>query len=199
MTLGPRGQNERTGVIAALLRVARGDRTGIAGFGATTQAFLTSLMPLIALPLVVSLATLAGGEVVKATVDLLASVSALLLPPVISHALARHWHREAQWLRFAVAFNWCQFALSLLLLLLLGALGVVFGPAVNGGSQSDAAMGFVVLLCLGLVGYGLWLHWFIAREGLAISGWRAVLVVAAVYLGTMLVLVGRGLWFMEHG
>jgi len=44
----------------------------------------------------------------------------------------------------------------------------------------------------GVVGYALWLHWFLARHGLALSRLRAALLVAGVNLGTgMLVMLPR--------
>jgi hypothetical protein len=43
-------------------------------------------------------------------------------------------------------------------------------------------------ICLG--GYALWLHWFLARHGLALSGRRAALLVLGVNLGTALMVFG---------
>ena len=95
--------------------------------------------------------------------DLLATLCALLAPPVLSYSLARYWGREALWLRFATAFNWCQWAIPAIACLccwrcsLLIALGV----------PNDAAGH---LWILGLAGYGLWLHWFLARHGAGPDG-----------------------------
>ena len=198
MTVRPQGQNQRTTILAAVLRVARADKTGMALFGDTTRAFLLSLVPLIALPLVISLVTLLRGDILKAVTDLLAAICVLLVPPIVSHALARRWSRETLWLRFAVAFNWCQFALSALCMAILIALGIVFGAASAAPGSSLVVAAFAIL-CVALVGYGLWLHWFIVRVGLAVSGGRAAFLVFAVYAGTMAVLIGRGLLFMERG
>ena len=40
-------------------------------------------------------------------------------------------------------------------------------------------------MLVGLVGYGLWLHWFLARHGLGLSGLRAVVMVLGVNLATV--------------
>jgi hypothetical protein len=191
MTNRPFGQAPKTSVIAGLTKLAQGDATGILHFGHTPRAFLLSLVPMIALPLTIGFATIVSGAVVQALEDLTASLCVLLLPPVICHVLAKAWKREELWLRFAVAFNWCQFGLSVLCIGALLALGVVLGTA-GASANSDMAMAVVALMCLGIVGYGLWLHWFVARCGLAVSGGRAALVVLATYAGTFAILLIRG-------
>lgn len=192
---GPLGQPRTRSIIAGLVLLARGDASGIMQFGHTLRAFLISMIPLIALPLVVALATLPNGDVGRALGDLAASICVLLIPPVISHALAKRWNREVPWLRFAIAFNWSQFGLSALCMALLIALGIVFG-SVGATSDSGGVVAAVALLCLGIVGYGLWLHWFVARSGLGVSGGRAALVVLAIYAGTFAILIVRGLLLM---
>jgi hypothetical protein len=191
MTNRPFGQTPKTSVIAGLTKLAQGDATGILHFGHTPRAFLLSLVPMIALPLTIGFATILSGAVVQALEDLTASLCVLLLPPFISHTLAKVWKREEPWLRFAIAFNWCQFALSVLCIGALLTLGVVLGTA-GASANSDMAMAVVALMCLGIVGYGLWLHWFVARCGLAVSGGRAALVVLATYAGTFAILLIRG-------
>jgi hypothetical protein len=193
----PLGQPQKSGVIAGLIRLARGDASGIMLFGHTPRAFLLSLIPLIALPIVIALATLVRGDIQRALADLAASFCVLLMPPVVSHILARHWNREEQWLRFAVAFNWSQFGLSVLCMGLLIALGIVFGST-GVAPESAGVVAAVALLCLGLVGYGLWLHWFVARSGLGVSGGRAALLVLATYAGTLIILIVRGALLMDH-
>ena len=56
----------------------------------------------------------AQGKTEDAATDFLATLIALLAPPVISQALARRWGRQERWFRFATAINWCQWALPLL-------------------------------------------------------------------------------------
>ncbi len=208
MTDRPFGQPAKPSVFAGFLRLLRGDAAGIMQFGHTPRAFLLSLVPLIALPLVVAIATLASGAFLRGISDLAAAVCVLLLPPVISHVLAKRWNREAPWLRFATAFNWCHFGLSvlcmallcmaLLCMALLIGLGIVFGSA-GAAPGSGGVVAVVALICLGIIGYGLWLHWFVARWGLGVSGGRAALVVVATYAGTFTILIVRGVLLMDRG
>jgi hypothetical protein len=184
--------------MAGLLRLARGDATGLSQFGHTPRAFLVSLIPLITLPIMVALITLGKGEFTQAVADLAAAICVLLLPPIISHTLAVRWKREAEWLRFAVAFNWCQFGLSVLCMALLIILGIVLG-ATGAQTVADGMVTAVVGLCLAIVGYGLWLHWFVARAGLGVSKGQAAFLVFATYAGTFAVLLTRGLLQMDRG
>ncbi len=198
MTERPFGPPPRSNNLLALLRLARGDRSGMQLFGATTGAFFASLIPLAALPLVVGLATLAKGEVLRAATDLVAALCVLLLPPVVSHAFARRWGREEAWARYAVAFNWSQFALSVLFMVLLTLVGLLLsggGPA----PVADGTASLFVLLCLIPVGYGLWLQWFLARAGLGVSGGRAALLVLATCLCTMAVVFVHAAFGADHG
>ena len=91
--------------------------------------------------------------------------------------------REAAWLRFATAFNWCQWVIPVVGSLLLLTLGVM---AALGLPRSVARAGVV----LGLVCYGLWLHWFIARHALSLSRTRAICMVLGVNLVTVLLVLG---------
>ena len=94
------------------------------------------------------------------------------------------WRREAAWLRFATAFNWCQWAIPVLgslLLLTVGHSGI--GSVCRGVPPRGLAL-------LGLVSYGLWLHWFLARHGLGLSRLRAAVLVLGVNLATVLIVVG---------
>ena len=170
-------------IMLGIFRLARGRADGILQFGATREAFLASLAPLVAFPLVGGVLMLLGGGGVTALSDLLATLCALMAPPVLSFEVARLWGRQASWLRFATAFNWCQWAIPVLgsaLLLLLGALIVL-------GLPRPIARGMVVL---GLVAYGLWLHWFLARHGLGLSRFRALLLVLGVNIATVLIVLG---------
>ncbi|HVC59077.1 MAG TPA: hypothetical protein VND19_01780 [Acetobacteraceae bacterium] len=177
----PRGPN----IVRGIVRVALGRPDGIGQFSGTPQGFLASLAPLIAFPLVGTFLLLLNGGGESAIADLLATVAVLLAPPVLSFELARLWGQQARWLRFATAFNWCQWLLPVLAAMLMTALGGLLELGLSDGSA-------MALLVLGLGGYGLWLHWFLARHALALSPFRAVLLVAGVNLGTaLLVLVPR--------
>ena len=156
---------------AALLAIGRGH--GIERFGHTPQAFLASLAPLIAFPLVGSAVMFFGGRPGSALIALLLTVVAQLTPPVASHFLAVRWGREAEWMRFATAFNWCQWAIPVAGFVLLIGLQLF-----TGGSLSEEQAAQLLILCLAL--YGIWLHWVVARNGLALSRSRAVLLVILV-------------------
>jgi hypothetical protein len=97
--------------------------------------------------------------------------------------VARLWRREAEWPRFATAFNWCQWAIPVLGSVLL----VVLGIMVTFGLPQHTARWLVVL---GLVSYGMWLHWFLARHGLGLSVVRAAVLVLGVNLVTVLIVLG---------
>jgi hypothetical protein len=172
-------------ILLGIARVACGRVAGLAHFAGTQQAFLASLAPLLAFPLVGTALLLLRGGGLPALADLFATITALLAPSVLSFEFARWWQREAEWLRFATTFNWCQWALPVVVTLLLTVLGVL---SQTGLSEPAAT----VLLVVGVLGYGLWLHWFIARHALRLSGVRAGLLVLGVNLGTaLLILVPR--------
>jgi hypothetical protein len=50
--------------------------------------------------------------------------------------------------------------------------------------------GILGALWFGLVGYALWLHWFVARHGLGLSGLRAVVMVLGVNFATVALVLG---------
>jgi hypothetical protein len=179
----PRGEAIRSALLGVAL-VARGKRDGLRQFGATSDAFLASLAPLVAFPLVGSGLMLASGAGWKALEDFLATLCAILAPAVLSQALARLWGREAQWLHYATAFNWCQWAVPATAVVLLLVLGVMLDAGLL--SQQAAEAGFVG----GLAAYAFWLHWFVTRHALALGAWRAALLVALVNAGTALLAFG---------
>jgi hypothetical protein len=169
-------------VLRGVALVARGRADGIELFANTGQGFLASLAPMIAFPLVGTFILLMNGGGTGAIVDLLATLAILLAPPVLSFELARLWGRQAHWLRFATAFNWCQWLLPMLASVLLMALSALM----QAGLPEQVA---TALLVGALGGYGLWLHWFLARHGLELSRLRAALLVLGVNLGTALLVV----------
>jgi hypothetical protein len=179
-------------ILLGIFRVATGRTDGIALFGDTAEAFLASLAPLVAFPLVGTLLMLGEGAGLAALSDLLATFCALLAPAVLSYEAARHWGRAAAWTRFAVAFNWCQWAIPVLAALM----AVVAGVLLTLGVPNEVA---VMLVVAGLGGYGLWLHWFLARHGLGLSGGRAVLLVVGVNLVTILLVLAPRLLVLAFG
>ena len=163
--------------IRAVLGVARGRPEALRLFIATPQAFITSLIPLIIVPVLNGLLTQRQPTLFRLIVDLLTSIAALLVPPVLTHAIASRWGREAYWLRFAVAFNWCQLGL------LLAAMGGLLLLTSMAGPD-------MAILVVGVIGiYAIWLHWFLARHGLGLPPARAVMLVLAVHAATTLVVL----------
>ncbi len=169
--------------LLGMVRLARGRVDGLAQFGDTPQAFLASLAPLLAFPIVGALLLLVSDGPVHALATLLVTIVAQLSPPVLSHALTRAWGREAHWLRYATAFNWCQWALPLAAMALL----IVLQAGLQAGLPEDAAD---TALVLGLAAYGLWLNWLLARHGLDLSRGRAAALVTLTNLGTILLALG---------
>jgi len=159
-------------VARGLWRLARGHADGLDRFNATVAGFLVSLLPLLLLALL-----MAAGGAPDAPRGLAVAVVGLLAPPVLSHALAARWGREREWLRYAVAVNWCQWALPMLVAVLL----LVVQAATGDSGQVLLAMR---LALLAVIGYWLWLNWFIARHALNLSRGRAALLVFLVSLGS---------------
>jgi hypothetical protein len=67
------------------------------------------------------------------------------------------------------------------LLLLLLSVGIALGM-----SEDTASL----LFACGLAAYGLWLHWFLARNALGLSWPRAVVLVFLVNSSTVAVVLG---------
>ena len=170
-------RREAPNVLLGILRLARFDAGGLAQFGTTTQAFLASLAPLIAFPLVGAALMLLHGDGLDALAEFLATLCSLLAPPVLSHLLAAAWRREGDWLRYATAFNWCQWVIPMAAAVLLLSAGIMIWAGLPNRIAAFMALA-------GLILYALVLHWFIARVGLRLSKLRAVLLVLGVNLGT---------------
>ena len=170
-------------ILRGMMLIGRGRREGLAEFGSSAEAFLASLAPLIAIPLLGAGFALAGGHPRSAATSLLATVIALLAPPVLSYEPARWWARQDHWLRYATALNWCQWLVPLLAAVLL----ILVYPALTLVLPDPLA---AYLILGALAAYGLWLHWFIARHGLTISPVRAALLVVGVNLVTLILVAG---------
>jgi hypothetical protein len=158
-----------------IVRLARFDGDGLREFGDTPQAFVNSLAPLLAFPLVGAAMTLLGGGPHGAFANILVSIIALLAPPVLSHLLASLWRREALWVRYAVAFNWCEAVLFLTVVVVL----VLFA----GRSAAES-----VVWTLPAYIYWAVLHGFLARRALRISVVRAVVMVVFVNFGSFILM-----------
>jgi hypothetical protein len=165
-------------ILHGIRRLAVFQADGFLSFKATPQALLSSLAPLVAFPLVGGLGELAQGNVATALSDLLATAVALLTPLVVSEFLATRWGSGRMWLRYAVASNWCQWVLP------LGAMVIVIAFWVLAQMGLPLGSGMVGAAIIGLICYGIGLHWFMARRGLGLSRGRATLMVIAADLTT---------------
>lgn len=187
-----RGVGSRKSVLVGILRIARGRADGIGCFGSGPQAFLSSLAPLIAFPLVGTLLAAFTEGPRRALTGLAMTLCALLTPAVVSYEIARIWKRTEAWSLFATAFNWCEWILPVLACLVMVPLTLALGAG-----MSETAASLVLVGCLGL--YGLWLHWFLARQALLLSGFRAVVLVLIVNFGTAAAVMGPGLLANRFG
>jgi hypothetical protein len=170
-------------IVIGIARIATGHADGLAQFGDTPDAFLHSLAPLLAFPLVGAVLLLVQGGALAALSDLLTTLCGLLAPPVLTYEAARFWGRSDAWLRFAVAFNWCQWAIPVLAMILV----VLAGMLLALGVPSNIGL---MLVIAGLAGYGMWLHWFLARNGLGLGPVCAALLVVVVNLATVSLVLG---------
>jgi len=179
MKAKPGGQN----ILRGIVLLCRGRAAGFAEIGTGPEAFLSSLAPLIAFPLVGCGLMVAQGKTADALADFLATLIALLAPPVLSEEIARRWGRRDRWFRYATALNWCQWVLPLLAALLV----LLAGFIVQAGVPMRPT---VISLCCVLLAYAFWLQWFLARRGLDLSGLRAAGLVLLVNLLTIVLVAG---------
>ncbi|MEA2787641.1 MAG: hypothetical protein QOG73_47 [Acetobacteraceae bacterium] len=186
------GAVRRKSILLGILRIARGRADGVECFGSSPQAFLSSLAPLIAFPLVGAVLAMFAEGPKRALTGLAMTLCALLTPAVVSYELAGFWQRRDAWARFATAFNWCEWILPVLACLVILPLSVAISV---GMSETTASL--VLVACLGC--YGLWLHWFLARQALALSILRAVLLVVIVNLSTAVAVMGPRLLAHDLG
>lgn len=157
-------------VVRGVLLLARFDAGGFRHLGGSVQDVLASLAPLLAFPLVFGTLAMLGGGDAHDLAALPAAIAMLLLPLVVSEALARWWGRETLWGRFAVAFNWSMWTTTLATLAVFLIAGLLAGAGVP---QQPLGVAALVLV----LGYQLGLHWFLASRGLGLSAGRAVLLV----------------------
>jgi len=157
-------------ITRGILLLARGKAAGLAEFANTSDALTASLAPLIAFPLVGAGMLASSGQPGLAAIAFLSRLCGVLVLPVITQAFARAFKREDLWLATATALNW-SFWILIPLLLVAAFLGAALVTA--GVSQIRAEEAVIVLLAV----YMLWLHWFIVRTGLKLSGLLAALLV----------------------
>ena len=178
MATSPTGRVQ--GMLLGLALLARGKREGLSQFDATQQGFLASLAPWIAFALVDGLVAAHDGHGLDGAVEVAVLLCFVLLPPVMSEALAIVWRRDARWLRYITASTWCEWLMPLVF-----AFGwMVASVLVTAGVPPRAAL-FALLAVL--AGYWSWLHFFLARAALDVSRLRAGLLVAVLVGGNGLV------------
>jgi hypothetical protein len=173
----------RSRVLIGIWRIARGRADGVACFDATPRAFLASLVPLLALTIIDSMLEIFANGPRQALTGLAMTLCLLLMPTVLSYELARFWNRSEAWMRFATAFNWCEWILPVLFCLAMVPMSLVIGAGVDASAANLA-------LLTGLGSYGLWMQWFLASRALSLPAARAVLFVILVNVGTFLVVAG---------
>ncbi len=168
-------------VLRGLVLLARFDASGFRHLGGSAQDVLASLAPLLAFPLVFGALSMLGGGDAHELAALFAAVALLLLPLVASEALARRWGREAEWGRFAVAFDWSQWTMTLAAIAAFAAAGAL---AAAGLPQRPLALAAL----LAVLAYQIGLHWFLARRGLDLSAGRATVLVVVMDVLTCVLL-----------
>lgn len=151
---------------------------GLAAFDASPVGLLNALAPWLAFALVAFVLMLLAGSAVQAASGLLASLVGLLTPPVVSHALARLWGRQETWLRYAVAFTWCQWLMPVAL---VAALTLSFALMAMGLPESLTEP----IAALAMLVYAVALHGFVVRRALDLSWWRTGAMVIAINLCTV--------------
>ncbi len=164
-------------VVQGLFLLGTGRSEGFNCFDGGRDGFLASLSPPIAFLLVLSALLLSQRPGLPALCLMLLMLCAVLLPPVLSHLLARLWRRADRWQRYATASAW---SVWLVLPVYLPAM-LLASVLLQMGVGREAADQTAILL---LAGYFLWLQWFMAWKGLGIGRFKAVLTVLALTLGS---------------
>jgi hypothetical protein len=171
-------------ILLGLLKLARGDKAGIAEFGNSEPAFTASLAPLIAFPLVGAALTALSGDWKSAALGLLARLSAVLALPVITYEFAARTGHAGTWLRTATALNWSFWVIIPLLLLASFAGAGLF--------VAGLPMHAVITVIFGvLAAYLLWYHWIIVRAGLMLPAGQAALLVGLIGAAITLCTAGQ--------
>jgi len=168
-------QAELRSAVIGSLRLAKGDRRGLACFERTEEGFWRSFAAgvlcypfyLVLLALRVGAAQReAAGVVPIVVIETIAYVIAWVAFPLIMLSVLRWIGREHRFFDFMVAYNWCQLPQSVLFVLIgldqeSGFLGDPISQIV------EVAAGIAVLIY----------EWYIARVALETNGGVATLVV----------------------
>lgn len=174
------------GIVKATELLLRGQVQGFSCVDVSQRLFWISQLCIMILPGMALVVVLAIPEVRSHAMvtRLVASLCASLIPPVVTHFGARRWKRDPAWLRYAIAFNWCKWAVQIrcvvIAVVAIVACRLLHMPVHN----------VVVLLMVAMVGvwfYMLWLQWFLAQAGLGIRASQAVFLVAATEISMLVV------------
>lgn len=167
------------GTLNGILLIARFRAEGLALFAATPAAFMNSLAPLLGIALVAGARPLLSGSPRLLILHVLTGTIALLAPAVVSHAIARMFRREALWLRYAVAYNWCQLAVTLASILLM----LMFVVTDSDLTTLFASIAMVLFYWLGV-------SWFLLWRGLQLSAWQATMALIVMNMVTGALVLG---------
>jgi hypothetical protein len=173
-------------VLRGVLLLATGQAAGIAEFGASTDALLASLAPLIAFPLVLSLLVGLQGQPGAALVSFLAQISGFLAVSVLTQGFAAWARRDALWVRTATALNWSFWLIVPLVLVADGVRAML----VAAGAPPRTAFN-ILMAALGV--YLFWYHWFTVRQGLKVKFMAAAGIVLVTNLVVGLLSIGPAL------
>ncbi|MCE2576389.1 hypothetical protein [Komagataeibacter sp. FNDCR2] len=170
------------GILRGMLLLGRGRAEGIAYFGNTRDSVLSALAPRLALWLVGGGLTIGYAPQAISGVKVLFALCLILLPAVVTHALARRWKREGLWLRYITAAWWTDWVT------LLVGLVVALLMALSSPRLLESPMGELILNGTEFA-YSLWLTWYVARVGLLLRRGQAVVMVLAI-IGSLGLLAG---------
>ncbi len=170
-------------VLSGILMLARFNAEGFRLFTATPLGFMNSLAPMLGISVVAGLRPLLAGNWRALAAHVMTSAIALLGPPVLSHMLARAWRREALWMRYVVAFNWCQAVVTLVTVVL------ILGWTAAGGGPNAISLQLLIGI-FAVVIYWMVLCWYMAWRGLGVGKLKAVLAVIVINMGTGVLVMG---------
>lgn len=179
--------------LTGALRLARGDRGGLACFDRSLDGFWRSFRAaVIAYPLYLVLlamrVTLAqwerSGGFVIITVETIAYIIGWVAFPLVMLAVAQRLGRAHRYFEFMVPYNWSQVPQSALFVLV--GLGTESGLTGSPAAEAiEVAAGAAVLVY----------EWFIARVGLEVTSLSAALVVCIdLAVGVIVSNVAAGLY-----
>jgi hypothetical protein len=168
-------RDEVRSAIVGSLRLAKGDRGGLACFDRTLDGFWRSFFAaVLSYPLYLALLTMrvstaeweASGALRITLVETIGYVIAWVAFPLLMLSVSRWIGRQHRFLDFMVPYNWCQLPQSVLFVLvgIVSESGILGDPAAQ---AIEAAAAIAVLVY----------EWYIARVALETSGAAATLVV----------------------